>query len=249
MTRTVKNIVMVFTLIAAIFLVIFCVELIIVNRETTENGSEPTVSADTPDENGEDGMSEENGYFDSLEDWYLNGFGEEDGEFGEIIIPAPRGETRFEMPTLLDDLTLIAYADEGFFNFFEGEYNWLFAYASEGEASLQISFDLITHEGIRALAGRVLLRHLDDGGQSRVLGERNVGASDIRGYAVISEAEDRTIEAWVHSLTGSPTEAIAVVFLITYENEDQREALFEILDTLEIISDDDEAVDDESDDE
>jgi len=235
MTKTLKNILMLFTLICAIFLVVFCVELILVNRDndatvgsaisdarTTENDETDTeLSEDDPENNGEEDFGWE--------------------QFNETIVPREQvtlstGQ-RFALPMLEEQQTLIIFVDEYNFNYFEEEIGWWFEYTGEGNASLEITFDLISPPGgINVLAERVLYGYLD-GGNSTVLGERRIGESELRGVHAVGENEGITHEAWVHSITGSNDEGLALVFIISYQNDEQRAALNEILDTMTMTDD------------
>lgn len=247
MTKTVKNAVLVFTLLAAIFLVAFCIELIVVNRNT-DNDDESVVSA---------GQTHEDGGEVDLQDYErgsANGDESDNGEFDDISgatmtvtvylegfdVPLPGYGPRFVMPMAGTDLTLVAYPDPDFFELFEGDYDWRFTYTRGGTASLEISFDFIQPlEGMAGLAERFLDGYLD-GGESIVLGEGYIGNSSLRGYAVTGEREDNvTYEAWIHSLTGNPDAGMAVVFVMHFENEVQRAALHTIIDSMEMEDDND----------
>jgi hypothetical protein len=242
MNKTVKNIVMVFTLLCVLFLIVFCVELILVNREAAQNDTGAAISASEPSQPDENEEGEEP----------ANGNGEDNGNGGDsngdngdanggetIVIPVPQDGTRFELPMLGEDQTLIVYADESLFRYSEGEADWLFTYLGEGTASLEIAFDFITPPGgMERLAGVFLDGYLD-GGESTVLGEQEIGESELRGHAITGEQADGdlTFEAWIHSLTGSMDVGTAVVFVMKYENEGQRAALYTIIDSMEMVDD------------
>ncbi|MCL2227962.1 MAG: hypothetical protein FWB97_10140 [Oscillospiraceae bacterium] len=240
MTKTVKNIVMAFTLVATIFLVVFCVELFLVNREAGDSGAEATVSTEPPYEDGENGEPYDENDQEPQE-------GEPPHENGdEDEVPDPEGPeypleaTRLELPMLAPELTLVVYVDESLFHVETGDFYWAFEYEGGGEASLRISFDFITPPGIRSLAERFLYGHLD-GGDSLVLGERFIGDSALRGFAVVGDHEDgRTYEAWIHSLTGDQDTGMAVVFVANFQNEEQQSAIHTILSSMEMHSEADE---------
>ena len=233
MTKTLKNAVMIFTLLAAIFLIFFCIELILVNRNTDDDGDSDTLLSQTQ-ENGED-ENEQNLTNEDLP-YDENGASHDiPAATDDIDIPMPVIGRRFEMPMDGTDLTLVAYPDLDFFDLIEGNYDWLFIYTLGGNASLEISFDFIQPlEGMSGLAERFLDGYLD-GGESTVLGEGYIGNSELRGYAVIGQDEDdTTFEAWIHSLTGNPDAGLAVVFVLQFENEAQRAALHTIIDNMEM---------------
>ena len=231
MTKTVKNIIMVFTLLAAIFLIVFCIELILVNR-STENGEDPaTIEGSAQEENGEEEYGYDDQEFPNGEEGYDNGeFDETFGMTDDVGFPMPMAGRRFEMPMDGTDLTLVAYADEDFFEYVAGDYSWYFVYTQGGSATLEISFELIPPEGMSVLAGRLLIGFLE-GGESRVTGEEYIGNSLLRGHGARGEGEDGvTFEAWAHELS----ERLALRITVSFENEVQRAALHTILDSMTI---------------
>jgi hypothetical protein len=58
----------------------------------------------------------------------------------------------------------------------------------------------------------------------------NIASSDISGYFVMAYNDDETYEAWIHDLGGG----FGVAVIINYTNYTQRDALYDILDTLAI---------------
>ncbi|MCL2366284.1 MAG: hypothetical protein FWC75_04455 [Oscillospiraceae bacterium] len=231
MTKTVKNVVMAFTLLCAIFLVIFVVELILVNREASENGNEAMIYNGQEEIPGEE-EPEEPEHIDIP----ISGAGEngENGDDEPMVIQVPEGSSRFELPMLVDDMTLLVYADLGVFEFREGEFDWWFYYREDEMAALEIAFDFITPPGgIDGLAERFLLGYLD-GEESIVVGDGYIRNSSLRGVKVAGENEGVVYEAWIHSLTGRTEDGMAVVFVIRYGTQSQRDALYSILDTLQL---------------
>ena len=228
MTKTIKNAVMVFTLLAAIFLIFFCIELILVNRTTDDDDT--TASASQTQDDGDDGDNEDTQNVDQQSD-DTNGNGDV-SDLADIYFPMPGEGTRFEMPMDGTDLTLVAYPDLDFFNLVDGEHEWLFVYPLGGTAALEISFDFIPPlVGISGLAENFLDIYVD-GAQTRVRGEGYIGNSPLRGYAVIGEREDgMEFEAWIYSLE-SPDAGLAVTFIMQSENETQRVALRTIIDSM-----------------
>jgi hypothetical protein len=225
-------------MLCAIVVVIFSVELFIINRENEENG-EPGMSttgrppAENGNENGDQGETDP----DPSEDQGLSGAADPGStpnqQNGERLPPTGR---RHELPMLLDEMTLILYADEETFEFREDDYDWWFIYRGDGNASLEISFDYITPPGgMDVLVGHFLDPYLD-GGESVIGGEGPIRNSSVRGFFVYGDNNGESYEAWIHSLTGSLTEGLAVVFIINYQNDSQRIALHRVLDSLEMTS-------------
>jgi len=229
MTKIVKNVIMVFTLVVAIFLVVFCVELILVNEGRNDNAEEIVAADNEPeDNNGNDSANDpaadsENGGEEA----------EENGQNAEIILsPPPPGTVRHELLMPEDELMLSLYVDEQLFDLWEGEFDWEFVYSQGGTASLEIAFYTVDPaEGFAALAERFLVPYLD-GGDSTALGETAIGSSPLRGQGVTGESESLTYEAWLVSLSVR----FALVFVIKYENQQQRAALYDIIDTFEMHS-------------
>ena len=148
MNKTVKNIVMVFTLVTAIFLIVFCVELILVNRENERDSADASAAASGGDseENGENGEPDDQEPYDNGADTN----GTENGDEGEQNGEETPDASRFELPMLLEEeaMTLIIYADEAIFDFEVGDRDdWFFTYTGDGQASLRISFDFISPAG------------------------------------------------------------------------------------------------------
>jgi len=246
MTKSVKNVVLVFTILCAFFLVFFSVELYMLNRSDDDERTGAAVSGGRQDddtENGSDPDSDEN---DPSEDEEPPGDEGENGDSQEQDGPeGSPGGSRYELPMILEGLTLVLYADEEHFEHVHNEDADVFTYLDGGEASLFISYDFITPPGgINGLAGRFLQGYLD-GGDSTVLGARQIGGSELRGVMVRGEKNGETYEAWIHSLTGSTTDGLAVVFVINFESEEQRDALYSILDTMVMVTDEDDEDDDE----
>jgi len=243
--KTVKNVVLVFTLICIAVVAVFCVELVLLNREEKEN-EQPSLSTINPDEDGTPTPEPED--WGQLIESDPDDGDEANGDPDEADELRPPVEASlFVMPMMIDDRELLVYADEVLFDVIEGESDLLFIYEGDGEARLFIGFDFITPPGGMAeLAPRFLYDYLD-GGESRVLGDRTIRESAIRGTFVMGETEDETTtyEAWIHSLTGSNNEGMALVFVINYQNETQRDAIYDILNTMELTSDDDEEEEEE----
>ena len=239
MNRTVKNIVIVFTLICIAAVIVFCVELVLLNREADELES-PSLSE-----------SEDNGYDeqqDDPEDAYQEDDPDPPDEPTQTDEPEQNGESetpvvgaRFVLEQLVVEKDVIVYADEELFEFFEGDIDITLTYKGEGEASVFIGWDTMSPpwNNPSSLVTRIMDGYLD-GGDSRIIGDRGVGSSAIRGLFATGDKNGTTFEAWVVSLSSRDTEAHvdALVFVINYQNESQKEALYRILDTAMLYPED-----------
>ena len=103
-----------------------------------------------------------------------------------------------------------------------------FTYKDGGTASLMILFKAIPL-GAEKTAESILDGYLD-GNVSNVGGEGPIRHSSLNGEYVVGVNEGETFEAWVHTVSGD----IGRVFIIRYSDDEQKNALYAILDTLEL---------------
>ena len=107
-------------------------------------------------------------------------------------------------------------------------------YVEEGadaeEATLEIRLVNLAY-GADAHAETFLEAFLD-GNESHVGGLASVRRSSLSGVFVSGVAGDETYEAWIHSLDDE--DDMGVAFVIRYRNDDQKYALYGILDTMNI---------------
>jgi len=144
--------------------------------------------------------------------------------------PPPQG-VRHELGVTLDS-RLIVYARSELFEFEEREVDWWFRYLGGGGAALEISYIMITALGVEEHAKMVLNDYTGDS-DAEFTGEESIAGSELRGYHATARLDAEIFEAWVHTLDGSD---LALVFVINYENDQQRDALFEVLSTLDMIT-------------
>ena len=230
MSNIIKNLLLVLTLVCVIALVVFCIQLLIINRGVEpvkqggtvsggqQSGDEEPGSEDNGDEtpsdvNGEGGIGE-NGYSDPNR---------------ETLRPPPAG-TRNELK-VASDSTLIIYVREELFDFERGDTDWFFVYTGEGVATLEIRFTLVTG-GIGPHAESFLNSY--SGGENAVYnGAEQIRGSSMVGYNVSIQYGGEMYEAWIHEFEDRD---IALVFVINYTTDQQRDALYEMLSTIDIES-------------
>ena len=219
MSGITKNLLLVLTFVCAIALVIFCIQLIVINRgvDPLDPGSGIT---------GGSGQGEE------VEP------GEGDGENGSEeqsdpsptptpLRPTPQG-ARHQLRVSAES-NLIIYAREELFDFEEGEIDWWFSYTGGGTANLEISHLMLLAQSIETIA-ETFLNNYTGSDESTFTGEEPIQGSLIHGYHVHAHHGTGRYEAWIHRLIGTD---IALVFVIYYENDQQRDALYEILSTMD----------------
>jgi hypothetical protein len=89
---------------------------------------------------------------------------------------------------------------------------------------------MLLAQSIETIA-ETFLNNYTGGDDSNFTGEESIQGSPIRGYHVHAHHGVGRYEAWIHRLIGTD---IALVFVIYYENDQQRDALYEVLSTLDM---------------
>jgi len=234
-------VIIIFTLVCAGALIVFCVELVALNMDSDKGGAQKQQSPESPptgdldekeDQQAPD--SESTGDTELPDDTAPPASGSQSGEQSQ-----PPVVKQHELPMHDDAHRLILSASEGLFDHFEVEDGWEFIYKADAEVKLQIVSDLITPPGGLSALVETLLRPYLNGGDSMVAGERQIANSSVRGIYVYGDNNGESYEAWVFELVVEDNNGKAVDFIINYRNEEQKEALYTILDTLEMIDDTD----------
>jgi len=222
-----KNLLLALTLVCVIALIVFCVQLIVLNRGVEPREPGATISSDSQQDDDEEDPDSE-----ATDDETPNADGA-DGVSEPVQTtqrPPPQG-TRHELLVDADTATkLIIYAGEELFEFVENETNWEFVYSGEGDALLEIGFMFVSPRGLAADA-ETYLSNYTDGAESEFDGEQPIQDSELRGYHLSAQHGSTSYEAWIHAL---PANDLALVFVISYINSQQRDALYEILSTMEM---------------
>ena len=244
MSRLIKNVLVVFTLICVIFLVIFCIELIIVNWGSDSKGQEPQIAVISPD--GKGGKTDEPDIPDVNPggDQHSDDVPESPDVTGDNVDDTEQAEnnrvskSKHYLIPMLDDIHILElFADEELFSYSEGESQWKFTYMGGGKAELEVASDFISPPGGIDAVAKIFLDNYLNGGKTKVGGKKQIGGSTLQGVFVYGDNNGETYEAWIHGpLNGSET-GTAVVFIVNYENEAQKTAIYAILDTLEMYAD------------
>jgi len=106
-------------------------------------------------------------------------------------------------------------------------------YKGNGTAGIELRYASLP-DGTRAYAGDLLDEYVGEGGTA-VTGEAPVRGSSLGGTAVTGEKDGMIYEAWVCSFADAGFSNTGVVIIIYYQNDLQKNALYEILDSLEMI--------------
>ena len=238
MNKITMNLLVVFTIVCAIVLIVFTVELVLLNNDGDGGANAPSLSNVSPpgDENGPD--EPETANTEPPDDPDQAGDIDTDGDASTPVTqrPPPLGK-RYELPMTDDGKKLIIFAEEELFDYEESE-KWDFTFKGQGNASLEIAYDYVTPPGgIDGLAETFLNEYLD-GGESTVGELGPIADSLLRGIFVTGKNDGITYEAWIHEPLDGGEFGLTVVFVINYENETQKNVLYELLDTMEMATED-----------
>ena len=237
LSKTVKNIILAFTILCGLFLIVFSIELFLLNRGAGDEEADPSLSAQAPDGTGSDGTVSGSDGSDSTGAGEPDGAAEPDGTGDQpgSTRPAPTGIRR-ERP-VSGDTMLVFYTDGEMFEQVDSETEDvldIFTYKGGGNAAIQISYVYI-HSGATEYAADYLNHNF--GVEVADVGEEDyIGLSPLRGVPVAGANDGVFYEAWIYSLTDPELDKFGLAFVISYENNTQRNALYDILDSLDILS-------------
>jgi len=221
MNNLLKNSLLALTFICIVVLIVFCIQLIVIN-----SGVEPVspggvfIGESAQDGDSTDDYDDEEADYDDTQP--------DDNEPFDPWRPQQIGE-RHEI-LITENSRLIAYADENLFEFAEDGFEWTFNYIAGGAAALEIGYVLVTIHGIEASAIEFLNEYSGSQG-SMFTGEMTIPGTTLTGYHVSTHHLGRTYEAWIQNLLDSD---VSLVFILTYENATQRDALYQVLGSIHI---------------
>jgi len=221
MSSLFKNLLLGLTVVCIITLVVFCVQLIVINSGVArvDPGSVSGGPGQSGSEDGDEPPDGENG--------------DDEGSGAAPVTtprPPPQG-TRYQL-IISENNILLVYARDEYFDYEEGDLKWLFTYIAGGRAGLEIVFTMIPPAQGGDVSAESFLNRYSGGTEATFTREEIIHGSTIYGYHAIDRHGTDTFEVWIHDIVGSD---IALAFVIRYENEQQRDALYEVLGTLDII--------------
>ena len=233
MNKTLKNIIMVFTLLCIIFVIVFCVELFLLNRSSNRS-PDPVVSTRDPDEPPDENLLT---FDDPAPD---DPFGLED-PFNDLIdddrtgpaVTPPLTASRQSFLLSAGIAELVFFVDMELFERTDLGDGLFYSYLGDGNAGIEITFAFVHPQGgISAVADTWLHNYLD-GADSTVEGERSIGRSPIRGtYVTGVNNNGETYSAWLRSLSDFESDSLALVVVVNYEDTMQSGVIYSILDTM-----------------
>jgi len=230
MSKTIKKIIVVFTILCAMLLIVFSIELILINRDSESGGTEPSAQGSPPPGSGGDNDGAKAPDPGTPET--ANGNGDA-AHSGGAQPPPPLG-TRHErlMP---GDSELVFYVQDELFEHTAEEQEAIydiFTFRDGGTAALEIRF-VFMPQGVSVYASSYLEVDFDVA-ESTVYGEEPISRSPLRGFLITGTKAGTTYESWIYTFSDPELVNLGISFIIYYQNEAQRSALYTILDTFEM---------------
>jgi len=244
MSNITKNLLLALTMVCIIALIVFCIQLIVLNRGVTPDSPGATVSGGSQQGSSSgsgSGTGASAGSGDSIGGSQDGDF--DDGDIGDggpdggndpgsssgVVRPPPQGTRRSIAVTPTN--RLIVYSDDTLFEYIEGDLDWWFIYTGQGEATFEIQFSSVVSQGGISVHTEEFLNNYANTRNASVTREESIHGSSLRGYHAIARVGTGTYEVWMHPMTNSD---LALAFIIYYENERQRESLYDMLSWLDI---------------
>jgi len=216
MSNITKNLLLALSLICVIALIVFCIQLIVLNRGVEPVTPGTVISGDRQDgsstpQPGNNGQEPPGGPDGN------NGNGNNGGDNGNVPVipdtPRPPPQGRRYSLGITDTSRLILYVSDEQFDFIESDLETWFVYNGGGIATLEILFEMVsTAQGVGTHAITFLNRY-SGSTESEFTGEEAIRGSLVTGYHVFVKEGVETYEAWLHMLDDND---LALVFVINY---------------------------------
>lgn len=219
MKSILKNLYTALTGVCAVAIVVFLIQLIVINSGTEAREPGSVVSEGSASQAGEG----------------QDGEGEDDNPFGgyeppPTFRPPPQGTRHEILVDVENGDVLVIYAEEDKFDFVEDELSWRFEYKSGGNAVLEICFWALTSQSVGTDAEAFLNSRVEGGG-AEYKGRQQIIDSDLTGYCAQAQTGGITYEAWLYSLSGND---LAIAFIIHYEFNGPRDDMYTVLSSMSI---------------
>lgn len=229
MSRTLKKLLVVFTLLCIVVVLVFAAELVYLNRDggdadakappAESPGAQETLPSVPPSETGSPQPT--------------------DTESPGVESPPEETASSQENPAedilytlaMTDEVSLTLYAGEDKFDYHLVDEGYLFVF-KEGVATLEVLLDFLP----RGAAARAVgyLDNYPGVGESTIETEREIGKSSLIGAYVTAMSGESTYAAWIYEIP-SEDDHLGILFIIHYRDEAQRGALYKLLDSIELI--------------
>jgi len=214
-----KKLFLALTFACVIAIIVFCIQLIVINSGVEPKQPDSAIIGSPPVTGNENGGGQDDpdpGIDNTLEPPTARPPSQ--GQRNEILINSETGTK------------LIVYARTELFELVQNDLDWLFNYKGTGTAALEISFVFVSPQGAAADVETFLNRRTGGNG-AEYRGEHSLQGSAISGYQANATAAGVSYEAWIYQMSGSD---LALAFVINYTNNEQRDALYEVLSSIDI---------------
>ncbi|MCL2045679.1 MAG: hypothetical protein FWG88_04780 [Oscillospiraceae bacterium] len=229
MSKTFKKLLVALTLLCVVVLFVFTIQLFALNRgrDDGENRQSDTLNSTSENDGDNDDVSNSN-------NGQVGDNSPNNGTGNQNTLP-PSG-TRYELQYTAD-MNLVVYVDDEQFLHSEPEWAHMFTLESTDDSWLLLHF-LGLPLGAQRLAEGFLNEYLD-GAESSVHGLVQIRGSELTGVYVTGTSDGgETYEAWIHTISKDDVdqaEAYGMVFVVRYRYNEQKNLLFSILDSMELV--------------
>ena len=233
MSKTTKNLLIIFTLVCIIVFAVFCIELVMLNSSDDDEDDATGGSAiSTNSPVGTTGPAPSGNSSQQPKSNAAPPSGAAIESPGQS--PVDRNGKRYEwMYSSTEILTF--YVDDELFVHTQMDEGEVFTYLDDENASLEVCLRGLPL-GVEACANDILSGYLDDN-EAFISGAGPIRRSDLTGLFGSGVNNGETFELWIHTIPDGDNDAfndLGIAFVIRYKNNDQKNALYAILDTLEL---------------
>jgi len=238
MSKTIKNMLIIATLVCVIVFAIFCIELVVLNRsddkeDDATGGS--SISTSSPAGNTASGPSGNSSPQPQINAAPSSGAVVEPPVESPVESPIDRtGKRRYEWMYSTTKM-LIFYANDELFDHTQMDEGDIFTYIDDENATLEVCLRGLPL-GVEACANEILSGYLDDS-EAFISGTGPIRRSELTGLFGSGVNNGETIELWIHTIPDGDNDAfndLGIAFVIRYKDNEQKNALYSILDTLEL---------------
>jgi len=235
MSKTVKNLLIILTLVCIIVFAVFCIELVMLNRggdkeDDATGGSSISTSSPTGTASQGSDLAGNSSPQPQINAAPPSGAANESP--GET--PIDRTGKRYEwMYSSTEMLTF--YVNDELFEHTQMDEGEIFTYLDDENASLEVCLRGLPL-GVEACANEILSGYLDDS-EAFISGSGPIRRSELTGLFGSGVNNGETFELWIHTMPDDDNDAfndLGIAFVIRYKNNDQKNALYGILDTLQL---------------
>ena len=233
MSKTMRNVVIAFTLLCVVVFVVFLIELLVLNSESRDPGvAETPAQVSVPPVNSGSASGNQTGSGAAGQAGNENSPGETNQT--DESRPEPAG-TKYEFP-VSGDTTLVMYVNDELFLVDETELEDMVGvciFEGSGNASLAIQ-NVYMPQGVDVYAESFLEENYDVQ-NAAVGGDEEIRNSQLHGVYTDGVKGENTYEVWIYSFQDAQVEGTGLAFILVYQNDMHMYALYEILDTLYVI--------------